>query len=85
MHKPASQTPRSAVRKSRHQIAWIVLADGADRECSVIDLSGRGTKLVVAVTWDLPNEFELALVQGGSHRRCNIKWRRGKMLGVQFL
>ncbi|MDH6263533.1 hypothetical protein M2427_007489 [Bradyrhizobium sp. BR13661] len=49
-----------------------------------MDLSETGAKLFAVMTTDLPTKFELAFVEGGARRRCNVMWRRGKMLGVQF-
>ncbi|MCK1404956.1 PilZ domain-containing protein [Bradyrhizobium sp. 76] len=84
MYDPAPRSPRREARRSRHQSAWIILVGGAHRECRVMDLSESGAKLFAVVTVDLPTKFELAFVQGGTRRRCDVMWRRGKMLGVQF-
>jgi hypothetical protein len=66
--------------------AWIVVNGRADRECSVLDASPNGAKLVVQDSAGIPERFELAYFQAAARRRkCEVIWRRGKVLGVKFL
>jgi hypothetical protein len=73
------------VRRSRHSLAWIVLAGSADQECQVLDISKNGAKLITDMPSHVPSRFELAFTQGGARSRlCEVVWRRGKMIGIQF-
>jgi PilZ domain len=74
------------VRRVRHVSAWIVLTGQADQECQLLDISKNGAKLVVGTPSQVPQHFELAFVQDSTqHRLCEVVWRRGKMIGVQFV
>jgi len=66
--------------------AWIVVNGRADRECSVLDASLAGAKLVVGDASGIPDRFELAFFQNADKRqRCEAIWRRRKVLGVRFI
>jgi hypothetical protein len=84
MPTPGKRTQRE-VRRSRHSSAWIVLAGSADQECQILDISKNGAKVITDMPSHVPSRFELAFTQGGAKRRlCEVIWRRGKMIGVQF-
>ncbi len=54
-------------------------------ECQVMDISANGAKIVLAMPSQVPDRFELALTKGDDkHRACEVVWRRGKTIGVQF-
>jgi hypothetical protein len=41
--------------------------------------------MITELPSQVPSRFELAFTQGGAKRRlCEVVWRRGKMIGVQF-
>jgi hypothetical protein len=66
--------------------AWIVINGRPDRECSVLDASPAGAKLVTKDGSGILERFELAFFQEASKRRkCEVIWRRGKVLGVKFV
>jgi PilZ domain len=66
--------------------AWIVINGRADRECSILDASPAGAKVVIQDGAGIPDRFDLAFFQAVDKRRkCEVIWRRGKMLGVKFL
>ena len=74
------------VRRVRRVSAWIVLAGQANQECDVMDISKNGAKIAVQPLSNVPQRFELAFLQDGTKRRaCNVIWRRGQMIGVQFV
>jgi len=51
-----------------------------------MDLSPNGAKVTMEMPSEVPSRFELAFNQNDRKRRiCEVIWRRGKMLGVQFL
>ena len=54
-------------------------------ECQVMDISANGAKIIPAMPSQVPDRFELALTKSDDKpRRCEVVWRRGKMIGVQF-
>jgi hypothetical protein len=74
------------IRRARHTSAWIVLAGRADQECQVLDLSANGVKVIAEMPSEVPSRFELAFTQSDQKRRvCKVIWRRGKVIGVQFV
>jgi PilZ domain len=85
MRAPTKHFERE-VRRVRHVSAWIVLAGQADQESQLLDISKNGAKLVVRTPSQVLQHFELAFVQDSTQRRlCEVVWRRGKMIGVQFV
>lgn len=66
--------------------AFIERGDGVrPLPCMVVDMSAQGAGVFAADT-ALPNEFTLMLADGSSLRcRCRVVWRRGFMVGVQFV
>jgi hypothetical protein len=85
MRAPTKHFERE-VRRARRLSAWIMLAGQENQECQVLDISKNGAKLVVGTSSQMPQHFELAFVQDSTQRRlCEVIWRRGKMIGVQFV
>jgi hypothetical protein len=85
MRTPTKHFERE-VRRVRHLSAWIVLTGQANQECQVMDISKNGAKIVVGFPSHVPQRFELAFLQDATKRQaCEVIWRRGKMIGVQFL
>ena len=85
MRAPTKHFERE-VRRVRHLSAWIVLTGQANQECQVMDISKTGAKIVVGVPPHVPQRFELAFLQDATKRQaCEVIWRRGKMIGVQFV
>jgi len=85
MRAPTKHFERQ-VRRVRHVSAWIVLTGQANQECDVMDISKKGAKIAVQLLSNVPQRFELAFLQDGIKRRaCEVIWRRGKMIGVQFV
>jgi PilZ domain len=85
MREPTKHFERQ-VRRVRHVSAWIVLTGQANQECDVMDISKNGAKIAVASSSHLPQRFELVFLPDSTKRRaCNVIWRRGQMIGVQFV
>jgi PilZ domain len=85
MRTPTKHFERE-VRRARRLSAWIVLAGQANQECQVMDISKNGAKLVVGTSSQAPEKFELAFTETATKRQaCEVIWRRGKMIGVQFV
>jgi hypothetical protein len=81
---------KSELRKHRrqplHYPALILL--GRDQQpcmCMLSDVSDGGAKITIAAERDLPDEFVLRLSgRGGTRRHCNVVWRDGMSMGVEF-
>ena len=68
----------------RQQSAWIKLNGEFTSECTVMDISKRGAKIVPDGLSAVPDSFDLVL---GDQKRqaCEVIWRRGRMLGIKFV
>jgi hypothetical protein len=83
--RPPSKQIKRATRRVRHLSAWIVQPGLDDHECRVMDVSAKGAKIISAMPSRVADRFELAFTKGdGKPRRCEVVWRRGKVIGVQF-
>jgi hypothetical protein len=72
------------VRRSRNLTA-LIFSDGATTtECHVQDVSNHGAKVIVEMPSLVPNQFELAFSLSNNRLRCEVIWRRNKVLGVKF-
>jgi hypothetical protein len=49
-----------------------------------MDISSNGAKVVGAMLATLPGRFQLAFLEGGPTRSCEVIWRHGKVLGIRF-
>jgi hypothetical protein len=51
-----------------------------------MDLSLNRAKVSMEMPSGVPSRFEMAFNHGYRKRRiCQVMWRRGKMLGIQFI
>ena len=60
---------------------------GANRfqiDCSVRDLSSGGARLSLADPLAVPSVFELHLPARGTVVRAEVRWRKGRQIGVIF-
>jgi PilZ domain len=60
---------------------------GANRfvmDCPVRDLSTGGAKLSFADPTGIPDIFELHLPSRGTVFRAEVRWRKGRQIGVKF-
>jgi hypothetical protein len=73
-------------RKSIKLAAFVYTIDGWPiSDCRTLDISESGAKIVLSTPDDLPLEFLLSLSSDGKvRRRCQLKWRDGNKIGVQF-
>ena len=73
-------------RENVHFLGWIDVGNGAaPRECTVLDVSEGGARIVLAPSVELPKEFHLVLSKQGTRRHCRLAWRADEELGVAFL
>ncbi len=81
-------TKKRDVRRSVRQAGWITLEGGfAARQCTVMDLSATGAKIVVDdPTSVTTSKVRLAFARDArTGRNCEVVWRRGKTVGVKFV
>jgi hypothetical protein len=80
-------TKKRDVRRSVRQAGWITLEGGfAARQCTVLDLSSTGAKVVVDDPQSVTATVRLAFSRDArTGRMCEVVWRRGKTLGVRFI
>jgi len=67
--------------------AWIESTLGSQRhECSVLDVSDGGARILVPARTRISKEFWLLLSKDGARRRrCQIAWRSDDQIGVSYL
>jgi hypothetical protein len=77
----------SATRKPVGTKAWIRLDDGFSvRPCRVLDLSGKGVRLMVDAPQDVASQFRLLMTRSAaSGTRCRIKSRKGCEIVAEFV
>ena len=87
MVDPKVRMQREPRRQLRNRVTWISFGEGdAKRECTVLDVSPGGAKIVTDAAFDVRDSFELALVPEHTTRQpCEVVWRRGKTYGVKFV
>jgi hypothetical protein len=75
------RAPRALVIKS----AIVVFdSDYCSMNCLVLDLSETGARLQPADILVCPDQFTLKFPNGPVHF-CEVRWRKGNMLGVRLL
>jgi PilZ domain-containing protein len=87
MVDPKVRTQREPRRQLRNRVTWISFGEGeAKRECTVLDVSPGGAKIVTDVAIDVRDRFGLTLTPEHAGRyECEVVWRRGKTYGVKFV
>jgi PilZ domain len=82
----AAQQRRRLIRRTRQHEAWITFDRGVQSyECQVLDISSDGAKLVTDVAAPIGTVFRLSAVPQAVVRRiCEVVWRRGRTIGVEF-
>jgi hypothetical protein len=65
--------------------ALIVFNDGhCTMGCQILDMSDTGAQLLPTDVLLCPKEFVLK-PQVGEPRHCEVKWRKGPKIGIQYL
>lgn len=82
-----SSNKRRTTRQTVNSAAWVEAeGDARLRRCRLIDISANGARLIVENVEDTPDSFNLLLSRFGRPLyRCNVVWRRGDEVGVEFL
>lgn len=53
-------------------------------DCVVRDISDGGARLAVSEAALVPDSFEVHIPQKDRTHQCDVKWRRGDEMGLQF-
>ena len=82
-----TKVQREPRRQLRNRVTWMSFGEGdAKRECTVLDVSPGGAKIVTDVAIDVRDRFGLTLTPEHAGRyECEVVWRRGKTYGVKFV
>ena len=82
MYIDRRQTPRRTVNLPVQMGAH----EGAPlRDCLMLNISDTGAKLQFDSTEEIPDRFIVLLTSRGYPRRhCQVKWRNGNKVGVEF-
>jgi hypothetical protein len=76
---------RSEPRRTVRYAAWLrVEGDAPLVRCVLWDISDGGARIAVADPKGLPEKFTLLLTQQ-MVRRCQVRWRDDRFVGVRFL
>ena len=78
---------RQSIREQVKFPAWIDFGDGSQpRDCTVLDVSEDGARIIVSSPAELPKEFWLVLSADRMRRRqCRIVWSSDTQVGVRYL
>jgi hypothetical protein len=79
--------PRKASRTGVRRIGWLSRVKGEQiRECTVLDESDTGMRLIVDGPDEIPDTFYLyPTLDFRSRRQVRVAWRSEKQMGVEFL
>jgi PilZ domain len=82
-----SSDKRKFPRKKINAVGFLYTAEGWPLgQCQIKDISTGGARVVHALSDEIPGEILLALSRDGKvRRRCEVRWRKEKELGVRFL
>ena len=62
----------------------VIRGPGLHSDCVIRDLSASGAKIQVGASVQLPEEFNLLLLEANTSRHVLLKWREGDFAGVAF-
>jgi PilZ domain len=82
-----STNNRRTVRQSVNSPAWMETGRSTRLDkCRLVDISANGARLFVENIDETPDHFNLLLSRfGHPSYRCNVVWRLGNEVGVEFL
>ncbi|MFZ5734071.1 MAG: PilZ domain-containing protein [Pseudomonadota bacterium] len=74
-------------RRKQNAKAWIAFPGSFGVvECAVLDMSPSGAKLSVPNAERLGGRFTLTFsVSSRTGRTCEVRWRKGSLMGVRFV
>jgi hypothetical protein len=83
---PVMQNLRRVKRTQILKAGKIITADSAATiDCVVCDLNNLGAGLRISPGDSVPDLFELIFESRLFSRSCQVRWKRGERLGVEFI
>jgi hypothetical protein len=81
------QQRRRLTRRIRQHRSWITMENDIQRhECRVLDVSSDGAKLLADIDVPIGSTFRLSVgPEAAVRRKCEVLWRKGRMIGAKFL
>jgi PilZ domain len=82
-----SSDKRKFPRKKINTVGFLYTTEGWPLgECRIKDISTGGARLAHGLSDEIPAELLLSLSRDGRvRRRCEVRWRKEKEIGVRFL
>jgi hypothetical protein len=82
-----SSDKRKSARKKIRAVGFLYTTEGWPLgECLIKDISTGGARLSHTLSDEIPAEFFISFSRDGKvRRRCEVRWRNEKELGVRFL
>ncbi len=81
----SQQDRRRAVRRTVNLAGRLCFSDGIYLPCTVRDISPMGARLELACETILPLRFSLQIPDDLFQVDCELKYRNGRCVGVEFL
>src|SRR6187200_3144815 len=83
--RPRMSEPRQSPRTRIRRAARVIYdRDRPPIDCIVDNISIKGACIFVCSLVPLPDELEFSLDRFQTVRQCDVKWRAGQMLGLEF-
>jgi len=76
---------RISLRYPTRRSARIDIKGKEPIDCLVRDLSASGARLEVPDPRQLSDKFTLTIVGSWDRHACRVAWRKGNMVGVEYL
>jgi hypothetical protein len=77
---------RRCARRTANEVVWIEKVPTILERCTLVNLSETGARLTIGDVYDLPERVALHLTrESDGGRQCQIIWRQGHEVGVEFL
>jgi hypothetical protein len=84
MKARALEDHRSAPRRRVRQRAVAILKPGVDIDCTLVDTSETGARLMFHTRVILPKKFRLYLIVAERQVDVSVVWQRGTLAGVRY-
>ena len=84
MKARALEEQRSAPRRRVRQRAVAILRPGAHVDCTLVDTSETGARLMFHTRVILPKKFRLYLIVAERQVDVSVVWQRGTLAGVRY-
>jgi hypothetical protein len=73
-------------RRRTNQPAWMTVDGGfAARQCTVLDISEGGARLRVEDPQFVKPRFQLKFERASPGRNCKVAWKKGDVIGIEFV